>query len=116
VLDFAREATEVPPADIVVLHRVVCCYPDAPALIGAATTHADRILALTFPADRWYWRLAVRLGNAFLAMRGNGFRGFVHPPALIDRIARNGGLRTIHERIGIIWQTAVYERRGETGD
>jgi 2-polyprenyl-3-methyl-5-hydroxy-6-metoxy-1,4-benzoquinol methylase len=32
VADFAREAEAVPEADVVVLHRVVCCYPVIPTL------------------------------------------------------------------------------------
>src|SRR5438874_2705819 len=34
--DFVRDASEIAAADDVVLHRVVCCYPDAEALVGAA--------------------------------------------------------------------------------
>ena len=110
VLDFARDGDDVPAADIVVLHRVVCCYPDAPALVGAAAARARRTLAMTFPSDRWYWRAAVRIGNAVLRLRGNAFRAFVHKPGLIDRVAGEAGLRPVYGSAGIIWQTAVYQR------
>ncbi len=36
--DFAADGTE--PADVVVLHRVVCCYPDYERLLGAAAEKA----------------------------------------------------------------------------
>ncbi len=42
--DFAADGTE--PADVVVLHRVVCCYPDYERLLGAAAEkarHDDRV-------------------------------------------------------------------------
>lgn len=110
VLDFARESAEVPVADIVVLHRVVCCYPDAPALVSAAAAHAARVLAMTFPPDRWWWRLAVRIENALMRVRGSGFRAFVHKPSLIDRIAEEAGLRISDRHVGMIWQTTIYER------
>src|SRR5256885_518357 len=42
VMDFAEAASEVDGADIVVLNRVICCYPDMPKLAGAAAGHADR--------------------------------------------------------------------------
>ena len=35
-LDIAQAPDEVEPADVVVLHRVVCCYPDYEALLSAA--------------------------------------------------------------------------------
>src|ERR671934_51869 len=47
--DFVRDAAELEPADDVVLHRVVCCYPDPEALVGAAAEHARRRLVLSFP-------------------------------------------------------------------
>ena len=31
-----RTRRSIVPADVVVMHRVVCCYPDAEALVGAA--------------------------------------------------------------------------------
>ena len=39
-LDIARSPEAVAPADVVVLHRVVCCYPDHVALLTAAGEHA----------------------------------------------------------------------------
>ena len=36
LLDIAAEPERVEPADIVVLHRVVCCYPDYERLLTAA--------------------------------------------------------------------------------
>src|SRR6476619_1992007 len=35
--DFVRRAAETDSADIVTLHRVVCCYPDADALVGLSS-------------------------------------------------------------------------------
>ena len=110
VLDFAHESAEIPAADVVVLHRVVCCYADAPALVSAAAAHAERVLAMTFPPDRWWWRLAVRIANAWLRARASGFRAFVHKPSLIDRIAREAGLQVGYRHVGLTWQTVIYER------
>ena len=36
--DIATAPDEVPEADVVVLHRVVCCYPDYERLLGAASS------------------------------------------------------------------------------
>jgi len=36
-------------ADAVLMHRVVCCYPDADALVGAAAERARRYLVMSFP-------------------------------------------------------------------
>src|SRR5690348_3290027 len=36
VMDFAEAGSSVEAADVVVMNRVICCYPDMPRLAGAA--------------------------------------------------------------------------------
>jgi predicted RNA methylase len=47
--DVAADPADVVPADVVVLHRVVCCYPDFERLLGAAADHARRYLSSATP-------------------------------------------------------------------
>jgi 2-polyprenyl-3-methyl-5-hydroxy-6-metoxy-1,4-benzoquinol methylase len=47
--DLAQEPGAVGPADLVILHRVVCCYPDYQRLLGAAADHARRALVFSYP-------------------------------------------------------------------
>jgi hypothetical protein len=110
VLDFASSADEVANADIVVLHRVVCCYPDMEALVRASAEHANRILALSFPSDRWWWHLGQWLSRGWFRLRGCAFRLYLHDPRKILATAESAGLRPIHRRHGIVWQIAVLER------
>src|SRR5690348_17025435 len=49
LIDIAVEPTAVEAADIVVLHRVVCCYPDYERLLGAAADRARRLLVFSHP-------------------------------------------------------------------
>ena len=44
--DFVALSDEIDPADIVVLDRVVCCYPDMPALVEASAARARRFYLL----------------------------------------------------------------------
>jgi magnesium-protoporphyrin O-methyltransferase len=100
-----------PPADVVLLNRVVCCYPDHRALVGLAAARAGRVLALTFPRDRALTRTGFRAINLFLRARRCGFRTFVHPVAEILDAARAEGLHpVVLERSGPIWHVAVLER------
>src|SRR5712671_2640325 len=41
--NFVEVAPEVAPADIVTLDRVLCCYPDMPALVTASISHAKQL-------------------------------------------------------------------------
>jgi 2-polyprenyl-3-methyl-5-hydroxy-6-metoxy-1,4-benzoquinol methylase len=109
--DFAEEEASIEPADVVVMHRVVCCYPDPELLVGAAARHARRLLALSLPRNTWWLRLGVNAANVWFRMRG-GIRSYVHPPAEVVGIAEAAGLSTVlDERSTRIWRIAVFERR-----
>src|SRR5688572_20171582 len=51
--DFALINSAVGSADVVVLDRVVCCYPDWRALLDGAATHAGMAVAMTYPRQSW---------------------------------------------------------------
>jgi len=102
---------ELEPHDVVVLHRVVCCYPDADALVGAAADHTKRTLLLTYPQERVWMRTGLRLINVWLRLTRCGFRTYMHPVARIVATAEARGLRLERrERHGLLWESAVFAR------
>lgn len=110
VVDFAQAADSLPEADVVVMHRVVCCYPDGVGLVEAAGSRARRLLAFSFPRRTWWTRLGVRLGNAVLRLRKTDFRGFVHSPGQLLAAAEDEGLRLEDESEAMIWRVAGFAR------
>jgi tRNA G37 N-methylase Trm5 len=108
VMDFAEAAAHVETADVVVLNRVICCYPDLPKLAGAAAEHAREVLVLSFPKERWWTRVVVALVN--LPMRLARFRIFVHPVRLLHGVAEQRGLRPAFDRPALFWEVAAFER------
>jgi magnesium-protoporphyrin O-methyltransferase len=108
--DFVAEAADIPPADVVVLHRGVCCYPDAAALADRAAGHARTLLLLTMPVERWWMRLAAIAINLWPAITGSRFRFHVHPSATVTAAASAHGLRLTERRHGWIWQLLVFAR------
>jgi len=108
VMDFAEAAAEVEAADLVVLNRVICCYPDLPKLAGAAAEHAREVLVLSFPKERLWTRALVVVAN--LPMRLARFRIFVHPVRLLRSVTADRGLRPAFDRAGVFWEVAVFER------
>ena len=110
LLDFAASPDAVPAADDVVMHRVVCCYPDVDALVGAAADHARRHLVLSFPRDSWWTRLGFRLADLGLRLHGCDFRAYVRPAERVLAPARSRGFRVALEHVGPIWRLAALER------
>jgi magnesium-protoporphyrin O-methyltransferase len=110
VMDFAEAGADIGVADIVVMNRVICCYPDMPRLAGAAADHARGLLVMSFPNDRWWTRLGLTLANIGLRLMRRQFRVFLHPPSLILATVEQHGLRTRLNRRGVVWQVAALER------
>ena len=108
--DVATDRELASEADVVVLNRVVCCYPDMPALVNAAAAKTRRALALSFPRDIWLMRVGVRAINAWSRVRRSDFRFFVHPPSDIVATANARGLRVVGEHTGRLWQVSSLER------
>ena len=110
VLDFAHAAGEVEAADIVLMNRVVCCYPDMPALVRPAAQHARRRLALVFPREAWWMRLGVHVMNLGLWLLRRDFRFFVHPHDDIIGLVSRQGLRAVYDRYSGLWRMMIFER------
>jgi magnesium-protoporphyrin O-methyltransferase len=108
--DFTDVASELPPADIVTLDRVVCCYPDFRTLLGAAADRSKQLLALSYPRETWYMRLAVGLVDRVQALRRDPFRVFVHPVAQMDAVLSGAGLHRVSIKRLFVWEVALYTR------
>ena len=109
VADFVNEPVE--PHDVVVMHRVVCCYPDVDRLVGIAAANTRRRLLLTYPRERPWTRAGIAAINLFMRISGSDFRAFVHPVARMTAAAQREGLALeCREQPGLIWENAAYER------
>jgi magnesium-protoporphyrin O-methyltransferase len=109
VADFVSEPVE--PHDVVVMHRVVCCYPDVDRLVGVAAASTRRLLLLTYPRERLWTRVGAGAVNFFFRLSGSSFRVFVHPVARMTAAAEREGL-SLERRAGHgpIWENAVFQR------
>jgi 2-polyprenyl-3-methyl-5-hydroxy-6-metoxy-1,4-benzoquinol methylase len=109
--DFVQQADELEEADIVVMNKVVCCYPGYDALVRAAADHSRQRLVMSFPRDAWWMRLGIRLGNIYCRARRLDFRAYLHPPSAIVAAATRRGLRVVTNKEGLVWQVAALERQ-----
>jgi 2-polyprenyl-3-methyl-5-hydroxy-6-metoxy-1,4-benzoquinol methylase len=110
--DFVALADEIEPADVVTLDRVICCYPDMPALVGRSADRARRLYGLVFPRDSWWTRLGFGASNVALKLARRNFQAHVHRTRDVHEVAREHGLTLELQRsAGPVWQVALYERK-----
>jgi 16S rRNA G966 N2-methylase RsmD len=108
--DIAAEPDSVEVADVVVLHRVVCCYPDYRALLGAAADHARRTVVFSFPPRHALSRLFIGAQNLVFRALRREFRTFAHPPAAMLGVVEARGFRRVLTHRAAVWNIAALER------
>lgn len=110
VMDFVNAGADIEAADIVVMNRVICCYPDLPRLAGAAADHARGLLVMSFPKERWWTRAMVWMANVGMGLMRREFRIFLHPMDQILATGEKHGLKLSIDRPGVFWEIAAMER------
>ena len=108
--DIVESPEAVEQADVVVLHRVVCCYPDYERLLGAAADHARRLLVFSHPPRNLAVRAYSAAQNAVLRLTGHSYQSFAHPPEAMLAVLRDRGLTAVHAHRGPVWHVQGLER------
>lgn len=109
---------DLPQADVVVLNRVFCCYPDIESLVEHSLAAAGSVYAFTAPPSSGIAGAFVRVFGSFANLwyrlrerKFRGFRVFVHDIERIDERVLAAGFRPIRrERKRFVWHLAVYAR------
>src|SRR5438552_5963595 len=109
--NFVELAPQIPPADIVTLDRVICCYHDMPALVGQSVAKAGKLYGLVYPRNTWWMRAAISMGNLYFRVARNPFRVYVHPTQAVDALVRDNGFQQRFCKISGPWQVVVYSHR-----
>jgi magnesium-protoporphyrin O-methyltransferase len=109
-LDVAQAPDDVEPADVVVLHRVVCCYPDYAGLLSVAAGHARKTLVYSHPAANVVNRAQFGAENVYRRLTRNDFRVFIHRPQDMLRAAESDGMRVAYRRHTRDWDVVGLAR------
>jgi cyclopropane fatty-acyl-phospholipid synthase-like methyltransferase len=101
--------------DVVVLDRVICCYPNAFELLSHTTSAAGRIYAFKLPhyeglLRKIIWKIAFAAENSYHALRRRGFRAYLHDVDRIDKWLKDAGFSMTERFSRRGWLHAVYVR------
>jgi ubiquinone/menaquinone biosynthesis C-methylase UbiE len=108
--DVVELAAKLPPADIVTLDSVICCYPYLPDLLRAAVRSDPRLVGLTYPRDVWWMRAYMRLYNLAHAVRRTGSRYVIYRHSRVNKLMAEAGFSNIHEGGSREWRVVLYRR------
>lgn len=108
--DAVEMAPALPDARVVTLDRVLCCYPDMPALLDVSSARARHLWGVVYPREWWGVRLGVAAINLFQRARGKAFRVYLHGPDRIRARAGERGLERVYTARTTVWQVELYAR------
>jgi magnesium-protoporphyrin O-methyltransferase len=100
----------LPPADVVTLDKVICCYDDMPGLIQASISRARKLYGLVYPRDNWLVKVGIGLENLGYRLKGSAFRVFVYPTKEVDGLIRQSGFQLLSHQTSAGWQVVIYGR------
>jgi SAM-dependent methyltransferase len=109
--DFVELADGIEPVDVVILVRVLCCYPDMPALVRASARRARRTYGVIFPRSTWWMRAAGTVYGVLRSRTGQlSGPGYVHAEHDVDVAVRSEGFTPIVSDSTWFWRIALYRR------
>jgi magnesium-protoporphyrin O-methyltransferase len=105
---------DLPRREVVVHHRVICCYPDSSQLLANSIGAAGRMYAFSMPRSRGIWglfvKVALRFENLIHLLKRRGFRAYVHDERIVESALTRAGFE-LHGRSNRRgWFAAVYVR------
>lgn len=109
-VDFTEAGDSVGPADIVVLDRVVCCYPDWDKLLTSVTEHATGRVAFSFPRETILSRMRIKVFNLWLRIRKVDFEAFVHPIDQMLALMEAEGFTQTFNTNSLQWQGVIFKK------
>ena len=89
---------------------VCICYPDMPAMLGAAASLAGRTVGVIIPRGTRLMRFGVGVANLIQRLRRHPFRIYVHDPDEVEAVLAGHGLSRRYLRDGLVWRVMVLGR------
>jgi 2-polyprenyl-3-methyl-5-hydroxy-6-metoxy-1,4-benzoquinol methylase len=102
---------DLPSSDVVILDKVLCCYPEVVALVANSSSAARRYYVFSLPNDR---RVVTRFLRFFVPLqaifsRRNSFRFFIHSTGQIEEKLKAKGFTPVFESaVGWIWSVFIF--------
>ena len=107
-------STRQAASDVVVMDKVLCCYPDADALLKTASESSKELLGFVVPRDEGLMKPAMKLGTTLInlveKLRKTGFRIYLHPLRSIDNLLIGSGFQQANKAKSRFWLIFLYKR------
>ena len=112
--DFTDVAPEVSKHSILVMDKVLCCYPNFDSLLQASLLRCEKVAAFSFPMGGSIARLFRAFGVLYMKAIGNSFRPYVHDPQLVHEYIESQGFQRSSKNRAFPWNVWLYVRKDQS--
>ena len=112
--DAVERAAELPPAAVVLLDKVLCCYPEIDTLLAMSLERAQRLYAVVVPRPHWLVAVVWRLGIALFKLLRNSFHPHYHDWQRTAATIAAAGFQRIFAARTLAWEAWIFRRQAST--
>ena len=112
--DAVERAAELSPAAVVLLDKVLCCYPEIDTLLAMSLERAQRLYAVVVPRPHWLVAAAWRLGIALFKLLRSSFHPYYHDWQRTAATIEASGFRRIFAASTLAWEAWIFRRHAVT--
>ena len=112
--DAVERAAELSPAAVVLLDKVLCCYPEIDTLLAVSMERAQRLYAVVVPRPHWLVAAAWRLGIALFKLLRSSFHPYYHDWQRTAATIEASGFRRIFAASTLAWEAWIFRRHAVT--
>ncbi len=112
--DAVERAEELSPAAVVLLDKVLCCYPDIDPLLAVSLERAQRLYAVVVPRPHWLVAVGWRLGIALFRLLRSSFHPYYHDWQRTAATIEASGFRRIFAASTLAWEAWIFRRQPGT--
>ena len=110
--DAVERAAELPPAALVVLDKVLCCYPEIDTLLEVSLERAQHLYAVVVPRPHWLVAAVWRLAIAVFKLLRSSFHPYYHDWNRTAAAVAAAGFRRIFAAHTLAWEAWIFRRSG----
>ena len=108
--DFLDVTEDIEVHDVVVLDKVICCYPHMTELLSQSSLKTSSLFAIVYPKNNLIGKAIIFSGNLLFWLKRNPFRVFLHSNEQIRSRLKTDGFNRVYYKVIYPWNIEVYKR------
>jgi magnesium-protoporphyrin O-methyltransferase len=108
--DAVERAAELQPAALVVLDKVLCCYPEIDTLLAVSMQRAERLYAVVVPRPHWLVAAVWKVAIAVFKLLRSSFHPFYHDWQRTAAAISAAGFHRIFAAHTLAWEAWIFHR------